>query len=130
MLCKDKNTCYDGIVALYDIGYMEAEEEARLQGNTMLQGNLDDKLKEITVVLKANSDNRTLSDGTIAQIKQAFADTGYRNVASDNLLYYSGQVWFDRFEKEIWRKDNSGDTLDPFWNKVYLKAAKKAAGLE
>lgn len=99
--------------------------------------NLDDKLREI---LKPWAWDKSYTEETIAQIKQAFIDEGWHfHGAKQDLKDYlrwskdeavlhitmTGAEFYDRFEKEI--QGISGDTV----HKVNIyAAAKRASGLE
>jgi len=88
--------------------------------------DLDDNLKEILWRSKISE-----HDNQVAQIKQAFADAGYRlrvNVDTSGRIYAavaSGKVWYERFELEMKPFDNKGVT-----RKDVFEAAKRAAGLD
>jgi hypothetical protein len=110
--------------------------------------NLDDKLKEI---LQANSGYGSMSDEyVIAQIKQAFADEGYkkpgtaaelinkmakdledagvmRNWSDTDLL--TGQEWYWKFVKESERVWDNRKSKTTQYNEM-VEAAKKASGIE
>lgn len=82
--------------------------------------------------------DKTLIDTeAIAQIKQAFRERGYRlsdkysyykSITRDGVTYYSGQEWFDRFEKEISGIAFPSEARATFyWT---IEAAKRAAGIK
>jgi hypothetical protein len=91
---------------------------------------LDDKLREIKHLdcpgHGANPDN-----DCIAQIKQAFADEGYRLHLAENVVVIprkdcmTGQEWYDRFRKDYFEtRDKYEFDMDDVW-----ESAKRAAGL-
>lgn len=110
--------------------------------------NLDDKFKEIeikrTEYIGGGEVHRTirLNDEEIAQIKQLFADVGYRfNPSLKEMAGYkintkptmTGQEFFERFEKELGEpKVFPGYGYDEigYEDDHVLEAAKKASGLD
>lgn len=109
--------------------------------------DLDDKLSEILEdVSDFSHDGEYIGDkNVVAQIKQAFADTGYirpgrhetvnqrlrEKVVNGELM--TGQGWYDRFQKDlIYQLGTTGQlhARDSAMMELVLKAAKRAAGIE
>lgn len=105
---------------------------------------LDDKLKELKIQLDYE-DGRHLSDGDIAQIKQAFYEDGWIDVRGIRWNYkalhdidikpngevMTGQEWYDRFGKELQKHQDYKHVEDTFYMDTIVKeAARKAAGIE
>ena len=81
--------------------------------------------------------NKVTLDESVAAIKQAFADEGYRhNLAAgywskeaEGKGLMTGQEWYNRFEKELPRLESTIASIPiDAYHKIH-KAAKKAAGL-
>jgi hypothetical protein len=106
--------------------------------------DLDNKLRDIHTYYfdpKTNEDIPLppFSDTIIAQVKQVFADEGYRvagrheainqrlreKVASGEIM--RGEEWYDRFEK-LWAETYQDTFMVP--KDTIFQAAKKAAGIE
>lgn len=105
---------------------------------------LDDKLKatlehSIWSVSRALRDPRnnkeklldTASDNLLIQIKQTLVGEGYLAPESYRIppYYFTGQEWYERFEKEL-AEATKHWLFHSFDRQKVLEAAQKAAGLD
>ncbi|SRR6266496_1970383 len=104
-----------------------------------MASDLDKRLRALLIDGGIEDEPDVKTDDYVELIKQAFKDAGWVDTNAIGLQGFTvnnimtGQAWYDRFSHEL-QSSNSDLVCDDgtlaTWADFYLKAAKRASGLE